>query len=153
VEAAQLGLAIAHQQRRRERFDPSTHQTQHIQRRVVRPVDIFEHHDRRRARLELSHQRRGNVERSRVGLHQLLELAARALGDVDEGPERTGREQRITGPPKDARAGRAVVAEASEQRGLAHTGLPTDEHQAPTRAGLHGIQALAEHFELLTALK
>ena len=101
VEAAQLGLAIAHQQ----------------QQRAMRPADppAAAHRASRHPpsahplapgstapRLELSHQRCGNIERSRLGLHELLELAARANGYVDEGPERTGREQCFAGAPEDA---------------------------------------------------
>ena len=55
--------------------------------------------------------------------------------------------------PQRTRAGRAVVAEAAQQRGLAYAGLPTDEHHAPMRAALHGIHALAELFELVAPLE
>ena len=153
MEAVQLGVAIAHEQRGRQRFNPATQQPEHIERRVVRPVHVLEHQDRRRARPQLPHERCRHIECARVSLHELLELAARVLGDVEEGPERARGEQGITGPPQQSRALRQAVAEAPQERGLADTGLPADEQQATARAALHGIHALAQRRELVAALE
>ena len=149
MEAPELGLAIAHQQRRRKRFDAATEKPQHVERRVVSPMHVLEHQDRRRTRLQLSHQRRGDLERPRARLDELLELAAGGRGDVDERPERPRREQSVARAPEEPGAGRRVVAEAPQQRGLADAGLPADEHQPPTRALPHRLDALAEDRELL----
>jgi hypothetical protein len=46
----------------------------------------------------------------------------------------------------------AVVAEPSQERGLAHACLPGDQYQAAARAAPHRIQALAEHRQLALAL-
>jgi hypothetical protein len=115
-------------------------------------MNILEDEDCWRPRPQLAHEGCRNLIRSRAGLHELLQLSAGALGDVDERPERAWSKQCIASPPQESRTG-AVVAEASQECGLADTDLSADEQDPPARAALDGFQAFAEHRELAGALE
>src|SRR5439155_22686480 len=91
-----------------DRLHKASEQPQDIEGRLVRAMQILEHEDRWRPCPQLAHERRGNLIRSRAGLHELLQLSPGALGDVDEGPERTRSEQRITSAQQKTRAAVAV---------------------------------------------
>ena len=74
--AVELLVAVAGDDERRHRFGPAGHQPQHVKRRLVRPMDVLEHQDRRRRRLELAQQRCRDVVRLRPPFDVILELAA-----------------------------------------------------------------------------
>lgn len=90
--------------------------------------------------------------RSRGALHELLELAVRRLGDVEERSERTGRKQRVTDAPQQSHVA-VAGAEASKKRGLSDAGLSSDEQNAPARAAFDSLEPLAEHHQLVAALE
>ena len=144
MTAVDLVVPIAGEHECGDRLHAASEEPQDIEGRLVSAMHILEDEDRWRPRPQLAHERRGNLIRSRAGLHELLQLSARALGDVDEGPERTWSEQCITSAPQDSRAAGAVVAEASQERSLPHACFAAHEHDAPPRTALHRLQAFAE---------
>ena len=152
VKAAQLGLAIAHEQRHWQRLHASGEQAQQIERRVIRPMSVLEHEDRRRPPSKLAHQRSGEVEGSRPGVDRLRQLAVCAFGNVEKWSERTGSEQCVAGAPEHACTVRTVFAEPCKERGLPDTCLPGHEDQAAARAAPHSLDGLAEHRQLVAAL-
>jgi len=153
VTAVELVVPIAGEHECGDRLHAASEEPQDIEARLVRAMHILEDEHRWRPRPQLAHERRGNLIRSRAGLHELLQLSPGALGDVDEGPERTWSEQCITSAPQESRAAGAVVTEASQESGLADTGLSADEQDPPARAALDGFQVFAEHRELAGALE
>ncbi len=153
MTAVELVIPIAGEHECGDRLHTASEQPQDIERRLVRAMHILEDDDHWRVRPQLAHDRCRNLIRSRAGLHELRQLSTGALGDVDERPERTWSEQCITSAPQESRAAGAVVTEASQESGLADTGLSADEQDPPARAALDGFQALPEHRELAGALE
>ena len=153
MTAVELVVPIAGEHECGDRLHAASEEPQDIEGRLVRAMHILEDEDRWRPRPQLTYERRRNLIRPRAGLHELLQLSAGALGDVGEGPEWTWSEQCIASPPQKSRAAGPVVAEASQERGLADTGLSADEQDPPARAALDGFQVFAEHRELAGALE
>src|SRR4029453_15520121 len=102
----------------------------HVERRLVCPLQILEHEDGRPARCELADQRRGNGLWLSAFVHDLKELAARLLRDIDERPQRRRREERIAGAPE--KTGRVVLmgAEPSQEGRLADARLAGHGNEA-----------------------
>ena len=92
----QLVVAVAHERERRAAFDPPADETQHVERRFIRIVEVLEHHDCRRVQLELVQQLGRDLVRPDFPLHELRELSARQLGDVEQRSEGSRHEERIT---------------------------------------------------------
>jgi hypothetical protein len=132
-----------HEQRRLPQL--AREQPQHVERRLVRPVDVLDDDDRRRARSRQPEER--GDHRGRALIDGGLELAAGLLGDIEERPQRPRREQRVTTTPQHARRTPRLRAECTNRRRLAHPGLPGDEHEpAAPRGGLcQGVAQVAEN--------
>jgi len=92
VTAVELVVPIAGEHECGDRLHPACEEPQDIKGRLVRIMHILEDEDRWRPGPQLAYERRRNLIGSRAGLHELLQLSAGALGDVDEGPERTWSE-------------------------------------------------------------
>ena len=92
-------------------------------------MQILEHEHRRGPPVELPHDLIGDRVGFGSGSHERLEVTAAMLGDLDERAERTWGPQRRAGAPEHAGLALLVLAEASQQRGLAHTRLAADEHE------------------------
>ena len=84
---------------------------------------------------------------------ELLQSAARGLGDVEQRPERTRREQRVTRPRQDARRPVAILAEPPHKCRLTDPCLAGDEDQPPPRGRADSVQRLAEHRQLTRPLE
>jgi hypothetical protein len=98
-------------------------------------MDVLNDDDRCRAQPRQPEER--GAHRGRTLIDRGLELAADLLGDIEKGPQRPRREQRVTTAPQHARRTARLRAECANSRRLAHPGLPGDEHEpAAPRGGL-----------------
>ena len=125
---AQLVVAIrGEHEGRPETVDPAADEGEHVQGRLVRPVQVVEDEDGRPARLQLPDHGARHVVGLGVAVHHVVELTAGLRCDVDEGPERSRREQRVARAPEDACRRVLVVAERSHERRLADARLTADQ--------------------------
>jgi hypothetical protein len=116
-------------------------------------VHVLEDEDGRGPRAQLVRQRRHHLVRFPTTLHDRLELTPGPFGDTEERPERTRREQRVTGTPEDPHRWAALLAEPPHEGRLADPGLPADQQDLPARAALDGLQAIDQHRKLGGALE
>ena len=152
VGAVELVVAVAGDEQRRDGRDAAAEQAQHVERRLVGPVHVLEHDDRRLAAGQLAQQRRGDrVGGGAVG-DGLRELAAGDRGDVGQRSERGQREERVAVAPEDPRRLRPALAEAAQEHGLADAGLARHEHEPAARAARR-LEGGVEHVELRCALE
>jgi predicted nucleotidyltransferase len=151
--AVDLVVAVAGENERGDRLEPSRQQPEDVERRLVGPVDVLEDEDRRRRGRQLAGERGRHLVWPRAGLDEALELAARPLGDLEQRPERSRSEEGIAGAPEDSRRVAVLVAEAPQQRRLPTAGLAADEHQAAVRALGDGGQRVSERRQMARALE
>ncbi len=109
----------------RDAVDAPAEDAQHVERRLVRPVDVLDHDDR--GAVGLREERPRHRPGVRPGREQLLERPARAVGDVGERAERARRGEVLARPGEDPRL--RSPAELADERGLADPGLAADEHE------------------------
>jgi hypothetical protein len=131
VAAVELVVAVAGQDQRGSGLDPASKQSQNVARRLVGPMDVLEHQDRRPL-LELRHQRSRELMRRRAALDQLSELPARDLGHVQQRSQGAGCEQRLTTTPQHPRRVPLRVAKPPQQNCLAHSRLASDQDEPPS---------------------
>ena len=148
VRRLELVVAVARDQQRRHARDPPRQQAQHVERRLVGPVRVLEHDDRRVAPGELAEHRGGHRVGRRARGHEVLELAAGDRADVHQRAERRGREECVAVAPQDARVLGVPLAEVAQQRRLADARLAGHEHQPAAR-----LQRRVEHVERRVALE
>ena len=146
-------VAVRHDDQRPHRLDPSCDETQHVQRRLVGPVDVLDDHDRRGSRLQRRHQGVGDLVRSATAVHLGGGLAGKHRGDVEERTQRTGREQRIAGTPHDVDAVAVRFAEGPDQGGLPDAGLSAEQDQPATSAPRHCREVLFQGVQLPRSLE
>src|ERR1700751_1071654 len=102
------------------RPDAAGEQPQHIERGLVRPVQVVGDKHGSRAGVELTRQRRHDVVRRSALCNDLLGRSAYDLADSEQRAERPRSEERVAGAPEHA-AG-LIRTEATEQCGLAASG-------------------------------
>jgi hypothetical protein len=137
----------------RHRSDPRGKQRDHVQGRLVSPVEILDHEQRGRPGAELGKQRAGHLVRSSPGVHQLAQLGAAARRHVDQRSERMWRSQRLTGAPQDPDVARLCVAECPQQGGLADSGLAADQDEPPLAGGADPGEQLLERGQVAGAFQ
>src|SRR5204862_7279931 len=93
--ALELVVTVRTEDERRERLQPAAEQPQDVERRLVGPVEVLEHEDRRGAAAQLLGQRRDELMRQHVVRDHVLQLRK-----GEQRTERTLREQRIAIPPE-----------------------------------------------------
>ena len=152
VSAVELVVAVGRQHQRRDRLDAASEQAHDVQRGLVGPVQVLQHHDARRPAAQLRRQRRDEHGGRGALRDDRAELAAGLLGHVGERPERTRRVQRVTGAPQQPDRS-TPRAERPHERRLADPGLTADEHQPPATVRTHGGEVLVEGVELRGALE
>src|SRR2546421_10457732 len=103
MAAIELVVAVAGEDKPWRVLHPPGEQPEHIERRLVRPVEILEHEHASPWAAQLQQERRRHLMRLRSACHQFLELSADALCDLEQRPERARGEQRVTGAPQGAR--------------------------------------------------
>ena len=138
MRRVELIVAVAGDDEGWHRLHPAGEQPEDVERRLVRPVQVLEDEDCRGAFAQLVREGRHHVV-WRTALHDRLELAADGLSNGDERPERTWREKRVAGAPKDP--GRLAVhfAELPHEGRLADTCFTADQQDLPARAALDGL--------------
>jgi hypothetical protein len=102
---------------------------------------------------QLTPQRAGDFVRSRLARHRLLELAARGLGKIEEGPEGARRQQRFARSPEDSCACTSSIAELLEERRLTDPGFAADQNEAPAPAVGGGVEVAIEIREEIRAFQ
>ena len=121
-------VAIRADDERRD-IHPAAEQPQHVERRLVAPVQVFDHEHRRLLR-ELVAQHREHLRRLDGGTEDVRERIA-LRGDVEQRPERAGSRERVTGSGEHASMRLEPRAEGADERGLAGAGLAADEDDPP----------------------
>jgi hypothetical protein len=91
----ELVVAVRRDDEHRSGLYPATHQPQHVQSGLIGSVDVLEHENRRRSRLQLLEECGGHLMGPRLAFDQLCELAPGRAGDVEQRAKRTGREKRV----------------------------------------------------------
>jgi hypothetical protein len=126
VGKVQLVVAVGGDHERGRGPDSPTQQPEDVQRRFVRPVEVFEDQDRRAGRPQLADELGGDRMWPRVPRDELLQRAADLLRDVQERPQRAWREERVTRAVERPYR-RLPLQERAYERGLAPARLAADE--------------------------
>ncbi len=126
--------------------DPAAEIAKQVERRFVRPMDVFDDNQRwtlGRQRIEHGCEEVG----ASFGIVQhVRELVAKSRGNIEQGPKWTRGGQGIAGPDKQAHRAASLVGEAGEQRGFADSSLAAHDDQAtcavfcPTQMALQLIE-------------
>ena len=140
IVGRQRVVPVGGDQQHRRVAQPPPDVPQQVERRVVGPVDVLDHHDIERAGCaDLSEQGPEQLVPIGPGAAQLGQLAAELLGQVEQRPERTGREQAVARPPPPAPV-QQLAAHPLEQGRLPDARLAGDQHQpALAAASLGGV--------------
>ena len=153
VPAIEPDVPVGRDHERREAVHAPREQPQDVERRLIRRVKILEHQNRRRALLEQTPNRGGDLVGNGFPLHGVRQVAARGLRNVEQRPERAGCEQHVAGAPQHASGTLDLLAEPFDQRRLADPGLAGDECH-PAAAGLnHRRENFRQRRELLRTLQ
>jgi hypothetical protein len=126
----ELIAPIAGSNHGRKRVDPAPEQPDDIERRLIGPVRVLEHEDRRPT-TELVGEYRGDLMRPGAAADELIELAIRRVRDLEQGPERARRQQPVAGAPEDPRRTSTLVAETPQECCLASPGFTTNKTRRP----------------------
>jgi hypothetical protein len=153
MRAVELVVAVGGHDQGRHRLHPAGEQQQDVQGRLVGPVHVLEHEDRRGPRAQLPGERRRHLVRHGAARDDRPELAAGPLGDRQQRAERARGEQRVAAAPENPRRSAVLFAEAPHQRGLADPRLAADQQHVPTGAALDSLQGIDEHRQLGAALE
>jgi hypothetical protein len=86
-------------------------------------------------------------------LYKLFDLAADELRNIENGAQRTRREQRVARAGQTLERLRVLAAESAYERRLASAGFPADEHQSAASAAQDRGQMLAECRQVTRAFK
>ena len=109
---SQLVVPVADNQQNGNAVASSRQQPNNVECRLVGPVDILEHENRRRTPFKGVDKRGRDLVGSRLAPRDLGELTADLLEHAERRPERARREERVTRPPDDAHRAAELVAEA-----------------------------------------
>jgi hypothetical protein len=131
VGQVELVVPVTGDDQGRNGLNSAGKQSQHVERRLVRPVHVLQHEDSRRTCPQFAHERRDNLVWLHATRYDLLELAAGAIGDLEQWTERRRGEKWIAAAPEDPRRLTALCAEAPQECCLSHAGLAAHEHDAP----------------------
>ena len=153
VRAVELVVAVAGQDERGHGLDLACQQAHHVERRLVGPVEVLEHENGGASAGQLADERAGDLVRPSVARDELLELAARQFGYVEQGAQRARREQRRAGAPEDPRRVAPLIAELPNQSGLADARLAPDEDHRPGPTGGDRVERVSQGRQLIGALE
>ena len=88
-------VAVAQDDQYPSRRYPAGHQPEHVDRRLVGPVNVLHHEHRRFARAQLDDQGRSNLVGDRLIEKRFSEPRPDVYGEIANRPERAGREEHI----------------------------------------------------------
>src|SRR5688572_11280130 len=149
--ACELVVAIRRDDEARRRFDLACEETEDVQRALVRPVHVLDDDEWRSCRSE-SHQPFDDVVWRAPRVEETGDPGTRALGDLQERPQRPRRGQGIAPTPKEGRPRRQLAAESANERRLPDARLAADEDQPSMPGGGIGERCV-ELGERLLALE
>ena len=152
MPAVELVVSEGRDDQHRQRLDPARDDPEHVERRLVGPVHVFDHDHGRRRPAQLDHQRLGELVRLRAAGGDALELASDRARHIEERPEWARGEQRVAASPEDTRTS-LVVAAGSYECGLADPGLSSDEDEPSAAARDDGIERIGEQQQLTGTLE
>jgi hypothetical protein len=150
MHAIELVVAVGGDQEQRRLSELAPEQANHVEGGLVGPVDVLDDRDRRRTLPCHPEQRGRNL--GRPLLDRGLQVAAARLGDVEERPQRPGREQRVAAAPEHRRRCSGLVAERADCGRLADAGLADHEDQ-PAVPLARLFQGVAQRVERRLALE
>jgi hypothetical protein len=121
-----------------------------VQRRLIGPVEVLQDDHGRTA--NGAPQRSEHLAGGGAPLGHLRQLAADLGGDVDQGAERTRREQRLAGAGQ--HRGRSLpLTEGAHERRLAHPRLAAQHDHLAAPAATHRRKPVVELGEVAVALQ
>src|SRR5438270_3592095 len=129
MRAVELVVPIARNHECRRRPDAPPEQAKHVECPLVGPVHILDDHDRRDPGRELAKERSRHLVRSRLTLHELAELAACQLCNVEERTEWPRCEQRVARAPQEACRTCLLFAEMPQKKRLTDSCLSAYESE------------------------
>ena len=154
VRRVQLVVPIRRQHQRGSRgFQAPTDQGEHVERGLVRPVQVIEDENRRRVPAQLADQRSRDLVRLHVHVDGLVELASGLRRDVDERAQRPRREERVACAPQHPPRCGLTVTEGAQERGLAHPGLAADQHEPPSGSCRRARERFCECGQVLRSFE
>jgi hypothetical protein len=140
----ELVVPVGDNDQRGHRVEAAREQLEHVERRLVGPVEVLENENRTRP-AQFVAQRRRNIVRVRSG--------PRIAGDkVEQWPQRARSEERLAHSPKNSALRLLGIAEPAHKRRLADSRLAVDEHEAAVPAGRFG-ERLVKRIEARFALE
>jgi hypothetical protein len=128
VHALELVVSIGHEDEARRVLDPASQQPDDVERRLVRPVCVLEHEDRR-PRAKLTQQLRRDLVRTGSARNERSELATGHVRDIEEWPQRTRREECLARPREHTDRRGLLGAEPLHERRLADPGLSSEQDE------------------------
>ena len=137
-------VAVGRDDQHGQAAQPPPQVAQHVERRLVGPVQVLEHHDGRTRGAQPLPERGEELLSGRVPAHRRPRRAAQQLGDLDDGAQWAWRELAVAPTPQPPGVGLRLThgrLDGLDQRRLADPGLPGDQHEAAvTGAGLRRIR-------------
>ncbi len=152
MRPVELVVAVGREHQHAGGLDAPGQQADGVEGGLVGPVQVLEHQRRDPGAAQGAEQRRDHRARRAAGGHDVGELAAELVGDVEERAERARRVQRVAGPGDHPQRG-VGGDERPHQDGLADPRLPGDEHDAPAGTGAHRGEVVVDGGGLRGALE
>jgi hypothetical protein len=133
-------------------LDAAAEQSENVERGLIRPMDVFEHEERRCPLTELCDQCRRDLMRFGGTRHEVLELASGHVSDLEKRCERTRCQERITCAPKNVCPPTALIAKPLQEDRLSSPCLATDEHQPSFGTGEDGGETVVKDGKMIGSL-
>jgi hypothetical protein len=150
VVALQRVVAVGRDHQRRHPLHPPAEQLHDVERRLVGPVEVFQDDDGRLP--DRAAQRPEDLAGGCAALGHLRQLSAHLVGDVDQRPERSRREERLARPGQHP-DGLLALAERTHDRRLADPRLAAEHDHLPAPAATNLREAVVELREVAIALQ
>src|SRR5262245_34243737 len=125
----ELVLAIGRDEESGRLLDPAGDDPEDVERRLVRPVHVLQHHDRVRRR-ELGEQLLRDAVRNGARIGEVAEGSSNRFRDVHDRPEGSRREEGVTRAAEDAGSAVGLFEERVDERGLADTCLAAEQDES-----------------------
>ena len=151
--AVELVIAKSRHDKRGKRLHAAGEESHHIERRLVSPVDVLEHHHRGGSAPKLVRQRGRHLVGQEAALDQVTELTARGVGHSEKGTQWARGEQRIAAAPQNPYVACEGRSELAQQGRLADARLAADEHDPAGGGASHHVQRVREGLEFIPSLE
>ena len=152
VRRFELALAIRDHDECTNRLGPPRDQANDVERRLVGPVHVLDHRDRRLHGAHFLDQRQEDGMRLLALGHGSRECTLQGRRHVDQRTERPRRREGVARPPQHPRRRAPRLAEPADQRALADARLARDERE-PAGPGGDVVEALLQRFQECRALE